>query len=83
MVDLAGKVAALVGRLASMSHRLAAAEIERLGGSARRGLARGADVAIVGHGSHAILRSGRLGRMLAVSLLSADVNSAAPGRMRV
>ena len=65
MVDLAGKVAALVGRLASMSHRLAAAEIERLGGSARRGLARGADVAIVGHGAHAILRSGRLPRMLA------------------
>ena len=65
MVDLAGKVVALVGRLASMSHRLAAGEIGRLGGAARRGLPRGAEVAIVGHGAHAILASGRLGRMLA------------------
>ncbi len=65
MVEFKGKVVALVGRLGSMSHRLAAAEIARRGGSARRGLARGADVAIVGHGAHTLLRSGRLERILA------------------
>ena len=65
MVDFAGKVIALVGRLASMSHGMAAAEIARRGGTARRGLARGADVAVVGHGAHTLLRSGRLDRMLA------------------
>jgi hypothetical protein len=64
MVDFKGKVVALVGRLGSMSHRMATAEIARRGGSARRGLARGADMAIVGHGAHILLRSGRLERML-------------------
>ena len=65
MVDFADKVVALVGRLNSMSHRLAAAELARLGGAARRGLVRRADVAIVGRGAHVLLRSGRLERILA------------------
>ena len=65
MVDFADKLVALVGRLTSMSHRQASAEIVRFGGSARRGLARGAAVAVVGHGAHTLLRSGRLERMLA------------------
>jgi tetratricopeptide (TPR) repeat protein len=44
-----GAVFAIIGALDAFPHRLAAREIEARGGTLRRGVSRGTDVAVVGH----------------------------------
>jgi tetratricopeptide (TPR) repeat protein len=44
-----GAVFAIIGALDAFPHRLAAREIEARGGTLRRGISRGTDIAVVGH----------------------------------
>jgi tetratricopeptide (TPR) repeat protein len=65
MIDLAGRTVTIVGRLASLSNRTAAAAIERHGGTVRRGLSPLTTLVAVGRHAAAQLASGRLQARLA------------------
>ena len=65
MIDLAGRTVTIVGRLASLSNRTAAAAIERHGGTVRRGLSPLTTLVAVGRHAAAQLAGGRLQARLA------------------
>jgi Tfp pilus assembly protein PilF len=65
MIDLAGQTVTIVGRLAALSNRAAAAAIERRGGTVRRGLSPLTTLVAVGRHAAAQLTSGRLQARLA------------------
>jgi hypothetical protein len=60
MLDLDGKMLAVVGRLSSIPRRVAVEEAERRGATVRRGLPRRTDLVVIGGGARALLAGGRL-----------------------
>ena len=65
MVDLGGQTVTIIGRLASLPNRTAAAEIRRQGGTVRRALSPLTTLAVVGREAAAQLADGRLQAKLA------------------
>ena len=65
MIDLADQTVTIVGRLAALSNRSAAAAIERHGGTVRRGLSPPTTLVAVGRHAAAQLANGRLQARLA------------------
>ena len=60
MVELAGRIVGIVGRLDAVPSRLVAAEVARRGGVVRRGLSRRTSLVVIGHGAVRQLADGRL-----------------------
>ena len=60
MVELAGRIVGIVGRLDPVPSRLVAAEVARRGGVVRRGLSRRTSLVVIGHGAVRQLADGRL-----------------------
>jgi Tfp pilus assembly protein PilF len=60
MVELAGRMVGIVGRLAALPSRLVTAEVARRGGVVRRGLSRRTDLLVIGHGALRQAADGRL-----------------------
>lgn len=60
MIDLADRTVSIIGRLATVPNRIAAAEVERRGGIVRRGLPQRTALAVVGRRTLAQLADGRL-----------------------
>jgi tetratricopeptide (TPR) repeat protein len=60
MVELAGWIVGIVGRLDAVPSRLVAAEVVRRGGVVRRGLSRRTGLVVIGHGALRQLADGRL-----------------------
>lgn len=65
MIDFAGKVVSVVGRFATVSNQLVAAEVEKRGGMVRRGLPQRTAIVAVGRRSLTQLADGRLQAKLA------------------
>ena len=65
MVDLGGQTVTIIGRLASLPNRTAAAQIRRRGGTVRRALSPLTTLAVVGREAAAQLADGRLQAKLA------------------
>ncbi|MCC2664121.1 MAG: O-linked GlcNAc transferase [Geminicoccaceae bacterium] len=65
MIDLGGQVVTIIGRLASLPNRAAAAEIRRHGGTVRRALSPLTTLVVVGREAAAQLADGRLQAKLA------------------
>ena len=65
MIELAGQTVTILGRLAALPNRVAAAEIARRGGVARRALARQTTLVAIGRHAASQLADGRLQAKLA------------------